>query len=266
MIDDLDRTTVSRNSLIKQIDRRKKTEQRLKTIMEELTRSNQELEQFAYITSHDLQEPLRMVTSYVTLLEKRNRDKLDSDSKDFINFAVDGTKRMQQLINDLLTYSRVGTRGKPFTKTNCKTVMEKTIKNLEIAIKEKGAKVSYNALPTIIADEAQIIQLFQNLIGNAIKFCQNKPPKIKIRTREDDDKWIFGVQDNGIGIAPEFHERIFQIFQRLHTRQEYKGTGIGLAVSKRIVDRHGGKIWVDSKPGKGTTFWFTIPKQNDVGD
>ncbi len=230
----------------------------------ELERSNAELEQFAYVASHDLQEPLRMVTSYVQLLARRYQDQLDEDANDFINYAVDGATRMQRLINDLLLYSRVGTREKMFEPTDCRAVVEQVIRSLEPAIKETGAAITYGSLPVIMADTMQMEQLFQNLISNAIKFRSETPPEIHISAeKHHNDKWKFAVQDNGIGIEAEYAERIFIIFQRLHNRHQYSGTGIGLAVCKKIVERHNGRIWVDSQPGKGSTFYFTIPDSAD---
>ena len=232
-----------------------KVEERTK----ELKRSNAELEQFAYVASHDLQEPLRMVSSYLQLLEKRYKEKLDSDAHEFIGFAVDGALRMKRLINDLLAYSRISTKGEPFKPVECGVVLEKAIKNLEIAIQEKKASVTHDQLPKVMADEGQLIQLFQNLIANALKFCKDRTPEIHISAKQGPEGRVVGVRDNGIGIESEHFDKIFHIFQRLHTREEYAGTGIGLAVCKKIVERHGGKIWVESEAGKGTTFWFTIP-------
>ena len=228
---------------------------------EELHRSNQELQQFAYVASHDLQEPLRMVASYMQLLQRRNSDSLSSDSKEYIGFAVDGAKRMQILIKDLLSYSRVGTKEKVFQPAEFRSIYEKATKNLEIAIAEYQANVTCDDLPQVIGDEGQLVQLLQNLIANALKFSKGRTPKIHVSAEQDNKNkmWIFSINDNGIGIASEYQERIFQIFQRLHTREEYKGTGIGLAVCKKIVERHGGAIWVSSTLGKGSTFWFTIP-------
>lgn len=226
-----------------------------------LARSNTELEQFAYVASHDLQEPLRMISSYVQLLSRRYKGRLDKDADEFIAFAVDGTLRMQQLINDLLAYSRVGTRGKPPAPTNFEDVLSKAMANLKIAALESGAVVTHDQLPTAMADELQMVQLFQNLVGNAIKFRGQETPKIHISARPEENEWIFSVRDNGIGIDPQFHDRIFVLFQRLHGREEYPGTGIGLTVSKKIVERHGGRIWLESEPGKGTTFYFSIPMQ-----
>jgi PAS domain S-box-containing protein len=225
----------------------------------ELTYMNQELEQFAYVASHDLQEPLRMVTSYVQLLKRRYKNKLDKDASEFIDFAVDGATRMHSLINDLLTYSRVGTRVKPFEPTNCETILQQSLDNLKITMEETGAVVTHDSLPTVMADNVQLGQLFQNLIGNAIKFRGNEPPYIHVSASRKGNAWVFSVRDNGIGIAPEYAERIFIIFQRLHGRDEYAGTGIGLAICKKIVERHGGRIWAESEVGKGATFYFTLP-------
>jgi light-regulated signal transduction histidine kinase (bacteriophytochrome) len=245
--------------IIRDITERKRAEEALKEKTEELARSNQDLEQFAYVASHDLQEPLRMVTSYVQLLSQRYKDKLDSDAGEFIGFAVDGAIRMWKLINDLLTYSRVGTRGKELESTDCEAVLNQSLNNLKVAIEEKGAVVTHDPLPTVMADNLQMGQLFQNLIGNAIKFRGNEPPRIHVSASRKGNVWTFSVGDNGIGIAPEYAERIFIIFQRLHGRKEYDGTGIGLAICKRIVERHGGRIWAESEVGKGATFYFTLP-------
>ncbi len=243
----------------------KHAEADLEKYAEELERSNNDLEQFAYIASHDLQEPLRMVSSYTQLLSRRYKEKLDSDADEFINYAVDGASRMQQLIDDLLTYSRVGTRGKPFEPIDCERVLDHVLANLKISIQETGCSVTLDPLPTVVADSGQLVQLFQNLIGNAIKFCKDVKPEIHIGTVFDQDKkeWIFSVKDNGIGIEPDFYDRIFVIFQRLHTKEEYKGTGIGLAVCSKIVERHGGRIWVESEMGEGTTFYFSLPERKE---
>ena len=225
----------------------------------ELQRSNAELEQFAYVASHDLQEPLRMVTSYLQLLERRYKEKLDQDAEDFIGFAVDGASRMQTLIQDLLTYSRVGTRGAAFEPTDCDEVLSRVLTNLEVAIEESGAEISSGTLPNIAVDASQLSQLLQNLIGNAIKFRGDSPPRIRIEAQRRDEDWLFSVRDNGIGIDPRHGERIFQVFQRLHGIGQYQGTGIGLAVCKKIAERHRGQIWVESEEGAGATFYFTIP-------
>jgi len=225
----------------------------------ELKRSNQELEQFAYVASHDLQEPLRMITSYTNLLARRYAPQLDSDASEFMNFAIDGAKRMQVLINDLLTYSRVGTKGKALVTIDTDSVLEKTLTVLQVAIAETGAEVTHDKLPPIQGDDVQIGQLLQNLIGNALKYRNENAPRVHISCREEGENWLFSVQDNGIGIDPKFADKIFVIFQRLHTKEAYPGTGIGLAVCKKIVERHGGTIWVKSEPGAGSTFYFTVP-------
>jgi|GEM_PF-6913109 len=241
------------------ISQRKDAEQKLKQILAELKRSNEELEQFAYVSSHDLQEPLRMIVSYLQLLERRYKGRLDADADEFIGFAVDGAHRMQTLINDLLAYSRVTTKGRPFEPTDCRDAVQGACANLKLRIDETGSRIEYGQLPTVLADSSQLTQLFQNLIGNALKYRSLQPPRISIEAELRDREWLFSVQDNGIGIEPRYFERIFVIFQRLHSRSEHSGTGIGLAVCKKIVERHGGIIWVSSEPGTGSTFYFTIP-------
>ncbi len=243
-----------------QMQERKQAEEALKERTEELARSNRDLEQFAYVASHDLQEPLRMVTSYVQLLARRYKGKLDSDADEFICFAQDGATRMWNLINALLTYSRAGMPGNPLEPTDCETVLRQTLDNLKVAIEENGALVTHDALPTVTADTPQLIQLFQNLIENAIKFHGAEPPRVHVSASRNGNGWIFSVRDNGIGIAPEYTKRIFTIFQRLHTREKYAGTGIGLALCQKIVERHGGRIWVESRVEEGATFYFTLPK------
>jgi PAS domain S-box-containing protein len=237
-------------------------EQRVQERTAELAASNHDLEQFAYVASHDLQEPLRMVASYLQLLERRYQGKLDNDADDFIRFAVDGAKRMQQLINDLLTYSRIGSRGKPFVPVDWNAVFDEALKNLEKAVTEQGAEVTRDDLPTIPGDPTQAVQLLQNLLGNAVKFHGPEPPRVHVAAEPDGPAWKFSVRDNGIGIAPKYADRIFVIFQRLNSRVEYPGTGIGLAVCKRVVERHGGRIWFESRPKGGTTFYFTLLKGN----
>ena len=224
----------------------------------DLARSNSELQQFAYVASHDLQEPLRMVASFTQLLAKRYGDKLDDDARDFINYAVDGAMRMQTLISDLLNYSRVGTQGKPLVPTNSEALLKRVLDSLKISIEESGAVIVGDHLPVVMADPQQLSQLFQNLITNAIKFHGQDVPRIRISTERIGKEWKFSVRDNGIGISQEHADRIFIIFQRLHTKTEYPGTGIGLAICKKIVERHGGRIWIEPSPGGGTTFCFTI--------
>jgi signal transduction histidine kinase len=229
---------------------------------QELARSNVELEQFAYVASHDLQEPLRMVSSYTQLLARRYKGKLGSDAEEFITYAVDGATRMQRLIQDLLAYSRVGTKGREFVPADCEVLLDRVLGDLKVAIEESGAVVTHDPLPIVRADETQIAQLMQNLIGNAIKFRNQEPPLVHVSSKRNGKAWLFSIQDNGIGIDPQYAERIFVIFQRLHKREEYPGTGIGLAVCKKIVERHGGRIWVESNSEKGATFYFTLPAQN----
>jgi PAS domain S-box-containing protein len=229
---------------------------------EELARSNAELEQFAYVASHDLQEPLRMVSSYTQLILRRYGTKLDDDAKEFMDFIVDGAARMKRLIEDLLAYSRVGTRGKDFKPTESEGALQKALVNLRAAIEESGAVVTHDALPTVRADDTQLAQLFQNLVGNALKFRGSEAPHVHVSAEDHGSEWIFGVKDNGIGIEPQYFERIFMVFQRLHVKTEYPGTGIGLAICKKVVDRHGGRVWVESQPGQGSKFCFALPKNN----
>jgi len=236
------------------ITQRKRTEQ-------ELARSNEELERFAYVASHDLQEPLRMVSSFVQLLAKRYEGRLDAEADEYIHYAVDGAKRMKTLITDLLTYSRVRTRGRDPEPTDAGEVVRTVLADLGQAIREAGATVECGRLPVVMADRTQLGQLVQNLLSNAIKYRREQAPRVSISAEADEDMWRFAVRDNGIGIEPKHFERIFVIFQRLHGRGEYPGTGIGLAVCKKIVERHGGRIWVESAPGKGATFYFTLPRK-----
>jgi PAS domain S-box-containing protein len=257
--------------LSRDITARKAAEDALEEKAGELTRSNRELEQFAYVASHDLQEPLRMIASYTQLLARRYEGKLDNDALEFIGYAVEGATRMQVLINDLLSYSRVGTRGKPFGSTDCNEVLARALENLKIAIEDAKATVTSSSLPMVIGDGVQLTQLMQNLVSNAVKF-RGAPPKVHLsaelkraplldpETNLPMCEWVFSIKDNGIGIEPQYFERIFVIFQRLHTREQYPGTGIGLAICKKIVERHGGRIWVESVPKEGTTFYFTIPQ------
>lgn len=240
------------------ISEQKQAENMLKATARELKRSNAELEQFAYIASHDLQEPLRKVGSYMELVAERYREQLDQDGREFIDYAVDGARRMKIMINDLLVYSRVGTKGKPFVPTDAAKVMQDVLNDLELTIQDNDARITFDSLPVVTADESQMQQLFRNLIGNAVKYRSQDPPQIHISAQRLKQAWRFSVQDNGIGIEDRFFERIFQIFQRLHGPGRYNGTGIGLAVCKKIVERHGGSISVESTPGRGSTFSFTI--------
>jgi two-component system, LuxR family, sensor kinase FixL len=245
--------------IVRDISDRKRAEMALHETAEELTRSNLDLEQFAYVASHDLQEPLRAVAGCVQVLQKRYAGRLDARATELITHTVDGVSRMQTLIDDLLSFSRVGTRGKPFEPIDCNIVLNKALANLEVAIHEAGVVVTHDALPVVKADVVQLTQLFQNLLSNAIKFRGPHPPTINVGARREESQWMFWVKDNGIGIHPDYFERIFVIFQRLHTRTEYPGTGIGLAICKKIVERHGGRISVESALGAGSTFSFTIP-------
>jgi signal transduction histidine kinase len=253
----------ARKEAEREVAERERAEQELAKRAEELARSNKELEEFAYVASHDLQEPLRMVSSYTQLLQRRYQDRLDDDADKFIAYAVDGATRMQRLITDLLAYSRVTTRGKAFHPIDCEQVLRDVLVNLQKAIEESGAEVSHDPLPKIIADQAQLVQLFQNLIGNSIKYRSEEPPRVHISAGPAEDGWLFCVRDNGMGIEPQYADRIFVIFQRLHAKGEYSGTGIGLAICKRIVERHGGRIWVESELGRGSTFCFTIPANKE---
>jgi PAS domain S-box-containing protein len=241
------------------ITARKQLEEEREQLLVQLVRSNRELEQFAYVASHDLQEPLRMVASFTRLLERRYKDKLDQDAREFINYAVDGALRMQKLIDDLLAYSRVGARDIPFEPTDCNHLLKQALCNLRVAIEENQAVITSDALPTITCNASQMAQLFQNLISNAIKFRGAETPRIHISAQYKQDEWLFSLQDNGIGIDPRYKEQVFKIFQRLHSRDEYAGTGIGLALCMKIVELHKGKIWLESELGKGSTFYFTLP-------
>lgn len=247
------------HSIITDISDIKAREQRMKHLMGELERSNAELQQFADVASHDLQEPLRMVASYVELLRNRYSGRLDDDADDFIAYAVDGANRMQHIIADLLAYARVGSRGKPFTPVDMNEVLCKATDNLSRTIDETDTLISADRLPRVTADGSQLVQVLQNLIANAIKFRTAEPPRVYVGASRVDSEWQFSVSDNGIGIDPEYFERIFVIFQRLHGREEYPGTGVGLAICKRIIERHGGRIWVESEPERGATFYFSLP-------
>ena len=227
--------------------------------LEELARSNRDLEQFAYVASHDLQEPLRMVATYTQLLAERYRGKLDDNADKYIHYAVDGALRMQTLVQDLLAFSRVGRQGGDHKVTDCNEIFAAALKNLHAAIQESGAQIICETLPSVMADRSQLGQVFQNLVANAIKFRGAAPPTISVTSEQLGKEWVFSVSDNGIGISPEHADTVFVIFKRLHTREEYPGSGIGLAICKKIVEQHGGRIWVESQPGQGARFKFTLP-------
>jgi PAS domain S-box-containing protein len=248
-------------SVLDDITERKQAEAALREAHEDLKRSNSELEQFAYVASHDLQEPLRMVSSYTQLLGRRYAGKLDADAAEFMGYIVDGAARMKQLIEDLLAYSRVGMRAKELRPVELSAVLRRALANLKVALEEAGASVTHDALPPVPADEVQLAQVFQNLIGNALKFRSGAAPRIHVAVSENESRFEIAVRDNGIGIEPQYFERIFMLFQRLHNKGEYPGTGIGLAIVRKVIERHGGQIRVESKPGEGSAFIFTLPKQ-----
>lgn len=250
---------VANRELQREIEERKRVEELLLHKARELARSNDDLEQFAYLVSHDLQEPLHVASGFLRLLARRYQGKLDAKANEFINCALDSINRLEQQIKDLLDYSRVTTRGKEFTRVDVNAVLEQVLKDLSLTIKEKKARITHAPLPEVMADRSQLARVFQNLIGNALKFCGDKHPQVHIGAEQVNGEWQFFVQDRGIGIDPKHHERIFLMFERLHSRAEYPGTGIGLAICKKIVERHGGRIWVESQPGQGSTFYFTIP-------
>lgn len=235
------------------------TEEVLAREAAELVRANSELEEFVYVASHDLREPLRMISSYLQLLERRYKGKLDADADEFIRFAVEGATRMQDMVGDLLAYSRVSRACPEMNPTDCEAVLDRAVENLTTAIAESAAAVTHDRLPTVMGNQSQLVQTFQNLIGNGIKFRSQAPPRIHVSAERSLDKWVFSVRDNGIGIEPQFFGRIFKMFERLHSYSEYPGTGIGLTITKQVVERHGGQIWVESQPGKGSVFFFTIP-------
>ena len=238
---------------------RKNDEKKLYKLNKKLKRSNAELEQFAYVASHDLREPLRMITTFLQLLEKKYKDELDEDANEYINYAVDGAKHLNAMINDLLEYARVAHQEIEFSEVDSEKVLENALLNLQSSLEENGASVTFEKLPKISGNENQLLQLFQNLIGNAIKYRGDEAPKIHVSAVKEGNEFVFSVKDNGIGMSEEHLERIFVIFQRLHTRGEYEGTGIGLAIAQKIVHQHGGNIWAESEPGNGTTFYFTLP-------
>ena len=253
--------------LIRDTTDRWRAENEIRLAAEELKRSNQDLEQFAYVASHDLQEPLRMVRSFLGLLRGRYEGKLGADADQYIGFAVEGAERMSVMIKDLLEYSRAGRGDIKPEAVDFNRILEQAKANLQAAIDESGAVIAGDPLPTVPADAARMTQVFQNLIGNAIKFrAEGRPPKVTITACNGEGVWIFSVKDNGIGIDPAQTDRIFQVFQRLHTRDKYPGSGIGLAICKKIIERHGGRIWMESQPGQGTTFLFTIPDRGTAKD
>ncbi|MFO0754715.1 MAG: ATP-binding protein [Thermodesulfovibrionales bacterium] len=252
----------SQRTLEGEIAGHRRTDEERERLIRDLEHSNKELEQFAYVASHDLQEPLRMVGSYVQLLERKYKGCLDEQADKYIAYAVEGAVRMQKLIEGLLAYSRIGTRGADFRPVDMNEVFDNAVSNLSVVLRESGGSARRDALPTVQGDELQLLQLLQNLIGNAIKFRKpDMPPAVHVAAGREGEEWVFSVSDNGIGIKPEHFERIFRIFQRLHTRREYPGTGIGLALCKLIVERHHGRIWVESSPGEGASFHFSIPVQ-----
>jgi PAS domain S-box-containing protein len=255
-----DRPIEWRITVVEDITHDKQAEEALKRTAEELARSNQDLEQFAYVSSHDLQEPLRMVAGYLQLLSERYKGQIDAKADKYIAYAVDGASRMSTLIRDLLAYSRVSTRTEPMSPTSSQEALDFALKNLHSAIDESGAAVTHDRLPVVRADKTQLTQVFQNLVGNALKFRDpDRPPRVHVAVREDQGQWLFSVADNGIGFEQQYEEKMFVIFQRLHGRANYPGTGIGLAICRRIVERHGGRIWARGEPGQGSTFFFTLP-------
>lgn len=254
--------------LQKEIEERRRTEEQLAQKAKELARSNADLEHFAYLVSHDLQEPLHVAAGFLKLLSRRYKKHLDAKGEEFIDCALSSISRLEQQIKDLLEYSRVTTRGKEFDWVDANAVVEQVCQDLSLTIQEKKAAITWDPLPKVMADPAQLARVFLNLIGNALKFAGNRPPRIHLGATESEGEWKFWVQDQGIGIDPKNYERIFLMFERLHSRSEYPGTGIGLAVCKKIIERHGGRIWVESEPGRGSTFFFTIPTHlsKDPGD
>ncbi|MGE5403119.1 MAG: sensor histidine kinase [Ignavibacteriales bacterium] len=246
-------------SIFRDITDRKKVEEKLTQTISKLEASNKELEQFAYVASHDLQEPLRMISSYTQLLAKKYQEQLDETAREFINYAVDGSIRMQTLIKDLLAYSRITTKARAFEMVDCNDILDEVLDDLKISIEENKATIKTGHLPVISADPTQFRQLLQNLLSNALKFRTAKNPEIEIKTERGTNEWIFSITDNGIGIDPQYFSRIFLLFQRLHDRDSYPGTGIGLAICKKIVERHGGRIWLESEADRGTAFYFTMP-------
>ena len=259
--DEKRKVETANTDLRREVSERAAAERALRDKTDALARSNDELEQFAYVASHDLQEPLRMVSSYMQLFEKRYADQVDAQSQKYIDYAVEGAKRMQSLIGGLLEYSRVGHVDEPFAAVDTRAALDQALLNLRSTLDESRAAVTRGPLPTVTGNAGRLVQLFQNLIGNAIKFCQpSVAPAVHVSATPHGKEWLFAIRDNGIGIDSQYMERIFVIFQRLHTRAEYPGTGIGLSICKKVVERHGGRIWVESQPGAGATFQFTLPR------
>jgi signal transduction histidine kinase len=265
MAEQLKHIMVSKTCLEHEIVERKKTEEKLNIVMKDLERSNRDLEQFAYVASHDLKEPLRMVWSYIELIREHYGDLLDENGKEYIHFAVDGATRMEKMISDLLSFSRVSTQGKDLKIVSSETAFELAVQNLQVAISESGAMITHDPLPLVKADDIQLVQVFQNLLANAIKFTREKPC-IHAAAEKDGNVFKFSVKDNGIGIDSHYRKDVFKIFHRLHSREKYPGTGIGLALCRRIVERHGGHIWFESKPGEGSVFYFTLEGCNSESD
>jgi signal transduction histidine kinase len=251
--------SMSMQRIRKSEQERLRAERELRKTSDDLTRSNAELKQFAYVASHDLQEPLRVIAGFVKLLEKRYKGRLDPDADGFITHTVDGVKRMQALIHDLLEYSQVDAKKREFKHADSAVIVQQAVHNLKAAIEESHPRITYEDLPVVMGDDTQLVRLFQNLIGNAIKFRGSEAPDIHIAAGKKEHEWVFSVSDNGIGIDPGHAKKIFVIFQRLQKIDRYPGTGIGLAICKKIVEHHGGRIWVESEPGKGATFYFTLP-------
>jgi PAS domain S-box-containing protein len=253
--------TISKQAMIIDITEIKKAEEELKRLSEELARSNAELKDFAYIASHDLKKPLQSIESFAKLLARRYKGKLDAKADEFISYIVEGVQRLQMLIKDLLEYSQIETQAKNIKPTDCSFIVGEAMNNLKTAIDESNAVVTYNKLPTIMSDPRQMISLFQNLIDNAIKFRSNNAPIVRISAEPNGNEWLFSIRDNGIGIDPKNFNKLFVMFQRLHGTADYPGTGIGLSICKKIVERHGGRIWLESEPAKGSSFYFTIPER-----
>ena len=251
---------IQSRSALRDITQLVATEQDLKRALAALEQSNKDLRQFAYVASHDLQEPLRMVASFTELLRKKYRGRLDDDADKYIDYAVEGARRMHRLITDLLTYSKLGEKGMVREEAECREVLEEVLSSLKVALDESGGQVTVGDLPVVTASRFQLHQLFQNLLSNALKFHGDDPPRVAVTAKAEEEEWRFCVEDNGIGIASDHTHKIFSVFQRLHVRSLYSGSGIGLAIAEKIVERHGGKIWVESEPGNGSRFYFTLPR------